>query len=339
MPVRAFKDYYQILGVSGTANTADIKRAFRRLARIYHPDINPGVRASERFQEIKEAYDVLNNPDRRKQYDLLIHLERDQVSVDQPNYSEANDQPNHDEVGDQSDFYGLGQWLPLAQTIAEVEIFMRSHERFLPLKLILCTWVLVGLPAIALSIWQFLLHPSPARIEHPPPKQSLEVTGLDRVGVNPLPQITQFYSPKFVYTQQAVDRAVVDSPPDPTAAEMPPKATIILNWEITHPDQVKELHVIDMVPDITSSNPVQHFTFENGKLPKALTPFCRLQKTLICRNVPTQPRRPGFYTFQLIVLPKHEQQVPHPSEITETIEVTSQLLFQVPTSNSPAPRQ
>jgi curved DNA-binding protein len=67
-----YKDYYDILGVSRDADEKEIKRAFRRLARKHHPDVNPGnPEAEERFKEINEAYEVLHDPEKRKRYDQL----------------------------------------------------------------------------------------------------------------------------------------------------------------------------------------------------------------------------------------------------------------------------
>jgi curved DNA-binding protein len=67
-----YKDYYKILGVPRTASQADIKKAFRKLARQHHPDTKPGDKAAEsRFKEINEANEVLGDPDKRKQYDEL----------------------------------------------------------------------------------------------------------------------------------------------------------------------------------------------------------------------------------------------------------------------------
>jgi molecular chaperone DnaJ len=66
----ASKDFYKTLGVSKTASQADIKKAYRKLARDNHPDSNPGNKAAEeRFKEVSEAYGVLSSPEKRKEYD------------------------------------------------------------------------------------------------------------------------------------------------------------------------------------------------------------------------------------------------------------------------------
>jgi len=70
----AKKDYYEVLGVKPDASQEEIVRAFRRLARKHHPDLNPGDQAAEeRFKEVNEAFQVLNDADRRAKYDRLGH--------------------------------------------------------------------------------------------------------------------------------------------------------------------------------------------------------------------------------------------------------------------------
>ena len=63
-------DHYEVLGVSRDASPEEIKKAYRRLARELHPDVNPGEEASERFKLVTHAYDVLSDPRERQQYDL-----------------------------------------------------------------------------------------------------------------------------------------------------------------------------------------------------------------------------------------------------------------------------
>ena len=67
----AERDFYEVLGVDRTAGDADIKRAFRKLAQQWHPDVNTDPKAQERFKEVNEAYQVLSDPQRRQAYDMF----------------------------------------------------------------------------------------------------------------------------------------------------------------------------------------------------------------------------------------------------------------------------
>lgn len=66
-----FKDYYQVLGVGREASAEEIKRAYRRLARKYHPDVSSEPQAEDRFKEVQEAYEVLRDPEKRGAYDQV----------------------------------------------------------------------------------------------------------------------------------------------------------------------------------------------------------------------------------------------------------------------------
>ncbi|HEY3738699.1 MAG TPA: molecular chaperone DnaJ [Bryobacteraceae bacterium] len=70
MPAASKKDYYETLGVARSADAEEIRKSYRRLARKYHPDVNPGDKAAEeRFKSVQEAYDVLSDEEKRKTYD------------------------------------------------------------------------------------------------------------------------------------------------------------------------------------------------------------------------------------------------------------------------------
>lgn len=68
------RDYYEVLGIDRSASEAELKRVFKKLARQYHPDVNPGdPKAEERFKEISEAYAVLSDAEKRRKYDAMGH--------------------------------------------------------------------------------------------------------------------------------------------------------------------------------------------------------------------------------------------------------------------------
>lgn len=68
------RDYYDVLGIDRNASDSDIKKAYRKLAKQYHPDVNPGDKVAEaKFKEVNEAYEVLSDPQKRARYDQYGH--------------------------------------------------------------------------------------------------------------------------------------------------------------------------------------------------------------------------------------------------------------------------
>lgn len=105
-----YKDYYAILGVERGADTAEIKKAYRKLARKYHPDVSKEKGAEERFKEIAEAYQTLKDPEKRAAYDQLGNYQPGQEFKPPPDWRQQySDQPFSFDDIDLSDlFAGLG---------------------------------------------------------------------------------------------------------------------------------------------------------------------------------------------------------------------------------------
>src|SRR5256885_9457222 len=109
MATPQYKDYYQTLGVGRTATEKEIKSAYRRLARQYHPDVNKDAKATERFKLINEAYEVLSDPKKRSKYDQLgadwKRIEREQEFARQYQSQPGQGAGEAAGFGDFSDFF------------------------------------------------------------------------------------------------------------------------------------------------------------------------------------------------------------------------------------------
>ena len=105
-----FKDYYKVMGVERDATQEEIKRAYRKLARKYHPDVSKASDAEERFKEVGEAYAVLKDPEKRTAYDQLgANWKSGQDFRPPPNWDQGFEFHGHESAGggaeDFSDFF------------------------------------------------------------------------------------------------------------------------------------------------------------------------------------------------------------------------------------------
>jgi len=148
----ARRDFYEVLGLQRDASAEEIQRAYRKLARAYHPDVNKSPEAEERFKEVSEAYDVLSDPDMRKRYDAFGHdFRRVPEGVDPQTWARARagapggGRPGDDRVrvdfGDsgididdlfESMFGGGGRarWGPITGADQEVELPLRVEDAY-----------------------------------------------------------------------------------------------------------------------------------------------------------------------------------------------------------------
>jgi hypothetical protein len=133
-------------------------------------------------------------------------------------------------------------------------------------------------------------------------------TGTIQIQAASVPNISELTSSRANY-------AASSSRPDSK------KNSILLNWEISNPSQIKQLRLSSFFVIGTVAQPAVTFNLEEGTLPSQLKPFCQLGETLICRNFPTGVSTAGLYVFRLAVVTKQDQDNPGLTRATETIEI------------------
>src|SRR5262245_24945661 len=146
----ARRDFYEVLGLQRDASAEEIQRAYRKLARAYHPDVNKSPEAEEKFKEVSEAYDVLSDPDMRKRYDAFGHdFRRVPEGVDPQTWARARaarpGRPGDERVRvdfgdagiDIDDLFesmfgggGRGRWGPITGADQEVELPLTVEEAY-----------------------------------------------------------------------------------------------------------------------------------------------------------------------------------------------------------------
>ena len=149
----------------------------------------------------------------------------------------------------------------------------------------------------------------------------------DIVKVQPLDpsKIQEFSSTKPVYQEASILKPLPDVKSQKSGTTPTIEDSILLNWKIIKPDQIKELKLIGRAPDGSVNSELKRYDFSQG-IPQQLKDFCQLEEELTCKNVPTEARKPGDYVFELTVVPQKESGEPSISAKTDTIKIQPNLV-------------
>ena len=120
------RDYYEVLGLTKSASTDEIKKAYRTLAKKYHPDLNKAADAAEKFKEVQEAYEVLSDPEKKNRYDQYGF-----AGVDE-NYSNGFNFNGFSSGGfdDLNDIFGITLLTATQKEMDEIRVTLRKARKF-----------------------------------------------------------------------------------------------------------------------------------------------------------------------------------------------------------------
>ncbi|BAZ50294.1 hypothetical protein NIES4103_29100 [Nostoc sp. NIES-4103] len=151
----------------------------------------------------------------------------------------------------------------------------------------------------------------------------------DSITIKPpiLPKIIDFTSPYTAYqeTNLLSSQPVNTDTKSTNETKLPnnlAKTPILLNWQINHPEHIKELRLVGLMDDGTIGSPEKIYSINNQRLPRELRSYCTLTtKNLLCQNVPTDAKQAGNYSFQLTVIPSIKKEIPEISKSTAKVKI------------------
>ena len=151
---------------------------------------------------------------------------------------------------------------------------------------------------------------------------AIDTVKTSAIAIQPVapPKISEFISTKPVYQEASIRSQGSGVRGQASGVNFPSGDMILLNWKIKNPEQLKELKLIGRTPDGTVASNLKPYNFSKG-IPEELQKNCQLQQELICKNVPTQIRKPGDYIFELTAIPKKGEAEKPIAVKTDTIKI------------------
>lgn len=196
--------------------------------------------------------------------------------------------------------------------------------------ILICKGIITNAKKAGNYTFKILVFPQPNQKDPSDTRISDTIT-IKPVTPLPLPKVIDFSSTKPSYEEASLLQLPISSSltqlPEPDSlSSRPTPAPILLNWEISNPNNVKELRIVGLAPDGSINSELKRYEIKNNILPPELRIYCEPKenlsekKNLVCRNVPTDARKPGDYIFKLMVISPGQQE-PTESKQTATIKI------------------